>query len=139
VAVLAALATRPNAGADTVTAAVRQTRVVSTQCVYDVLAILAERGILRRIQPAGSVSRYELRTGDDHHHVVCRTCGSVTDVDCAVGDPPCLEPLDLHRYAPGFALDEAEVTYWGLCATCVDGSETRSIKRKHDPTRSHDA
>ena len=89
---------------------------VSTQAVYDVLNVLADRGIARRIQPAGSVARYELRAGDNHHHVVCRRCGAVSDVDCATGEAPCLEASD----ANGFDIDEAEVTYWGTCPTCQD-------------------
>jgi Fur family ferric uptake transcriptional regulator len=123
-AVLQVLAGRPHSGADTVSAAVRETLPVSTQAIYDVLNTLSERGLLRRIQPAGSVARYELRTGDNHHHVVCRSCGAVTDVDCAVGPAPCLQPGDLDVHAPGFVLDEAEVTYWGLCSACQ--STTRS-------------
>jgi len=92
---------------------------VSTQAVYDVLNVLTRRGILRRIQPAGSSARYELRVGDNHHHVVCRSCGSVADIDCATGEAPCLEPGGLDQTSPGFVVDEAEVTYWGLCASCA--------------------
>lgn len=116
-AVLAALETRPHAGADTVIGAVRETLPVSTQAVYDVLNTLTTRGVVRRIQPAGSVARYELRTGDNHHHIVCRSCGYVSDVDCTSGEAPCLDvpsTTDLH----GFAIDEAEVTWWGLCPAC---------------------
>jgi Fur family ferric uptake transcriptional regulator len=87
---------------------------VSTQAVYDVLRALTQAGLVRRIEPAGSVARYESRVGDNHHHVVCRTCGAIADVDCAVGYTPCLTAAD----AQGFAIDEAEVTYWGLCPTC---------------------
>jgi Fur family ferric uptake transcriptional regulator len=87
---------------------------VSTQAIYDVLAALARAGLARRIEPAGSPARYEARTGDNHHHVVCRACGLITDVDCAVGSAPCLDPSQTH----GFKLDEAEVTYWGLCPAC---------------------
>ena len=120
-AVLEALAARPHAGADAVIAAVRESLPVSTQAVYDVLNVLTARGVVRRIQPAGSVARYELRTGDNHHHVVCRTCGAVTDVDCATGEAPCLVvPRDLLGGADlhGFAIDEAEVTWWGTCSAC---------------------
>jgi len=117
-AVLEALAVRPHAGADTVLAAVRESLPVSTQAVYDVLNILTARGVVRRIQPAGSVARYELRVGDNHHHVVCRSCGVVADVDCAVGVRPCLHASDTH----GFVIDEAEVTYWGLCPACSTSS-----------------
>jgi Fur family ferric uptake transcriptional regulator len=87
---------------------------VSTQAVYDVLGALSRAGLARRIEPAGSAALFEARTGDNHHHVVCRGCGAVADVDCAVGAKPCLEPNVTH----GFAIDEAEVTYWGLCPTC---------------------
>ena len=87
---------------------------VSHQTVYDVLRALTDAGLVRRIQPAGSVARYEVRVGDNHHHVVCRTCGDIQDVDCAVGDAPCLTASD----DAGFAIDEAEVVYWGRCPTC---------------------
>ena len=116
-AVLAALRANPHAGADTVLGVVRRDLgTVSTQGVYDVLHVLAERGVARRFQPAGSVARYELRSGDNHHHVVCRSCGTTSDVDCAVGQAPCLDPAQTH----GFVVDEAEVTYWGLCPACQD-------------------
>ncbi|WP_122817633.1 Fur family transcriptional regulator [Nocardioides pantholopis] len=117
-AVLGALEHHPHAGADAVLAAVREHLPVSTQAVYDVLHTLTDTGVVRRIQPAGSVARYELRTHDNHHHLVCRSCGHVTDIDCATGAAPCLVPPDLDAHAPGFLLDEAEVTYWGLCSTC---------------------
>jgi Fur family ferric uptake transcriptional regulator len=87
---------------------------VSTQAVYDVLGALARAGLARRIDPAGSPARYEARSGDNHHHIVCRGCGLIADVDCAVGEAPCLEPNTAH----GFELDEAEVTFWGLCPAC---------------------
>ncbi len=87
---------------------------VSTQAIYDVLGALARAGLARRIEPAGSPALYEGRTGDNHHHVVCRACGLIADVDCAVGSAPCLDPSQTH----GFFLDEAEVTYWGLCPAC---------------------
>lgn len=117
-AVIEALASHPHAGADAVLAAVRRRRPISTQAVYDVLHVLVERGIVRSIQPAGSTTRYELRTGDNHHHVVCRACGSVTDVDCASGQAPCLDvPTDAGL--SGFAIDEAEVTWWGVCPSCA--------------------
>ncbi|GAB4046469.1 Fur family transcriptional regulator [Catellatospora paridis] len=87
---------------------------VSTQAVYDVLGALARAGLARRIEPAGSPARYEARSGDNHHHIVCRGCGAIADVDCATGAAPCLDPSQTH----GFALDEAEVTYWGLCPSC---------------------
>jgi Fur family ferric uptake transcriptional regulator len=87
---------------------------VSTQAVYDVLGALSRAGLARRIEPAGSPARYEARVGDNHHHVVCRGCGVIADVDCAVGDAPCLDPNN----ARGFMVDEAEVTFWGLCPAC---------------------
>ncbi|WP_433792254.1 Fur family transcriptional regulator [Actinoplanes sp. CA-252034] len=87
---------------------------VSTQAVYDVLGALSRAGLARRIEPAGSPARYEARAGDNHHHMVCRGCGTVTDVDCVVGERPCLMPAELH----GFDLDEAEITFWGLCPSC---------------------
>ncbi|RKR88696.1 Fur family ferric uptake transcriptional regulator [Micromonospora pisi] len=87
---------------------------VSTQAVYDVLGALARAGLSRRIEPAGSPARYEARTGDNHHHVVCRSCGEIADVDCVHGSAPCLEPNNSH----GFDVDEAEVTFWGLCPNC---------------------
>jgi Fe2+ or Zn2+ uptake regulation protein len=87
---------------------------VSTQAVYDSLASLTGAGLLRRIEPAGSPARYETRVGDNHHHVVCRACGAAEDIDCAVGDAPCLEPAG----TGGFVVDEAEVTFWGLCPDC---------------------
>jgi Fe2+ or Zn2+ uptake regulation protein len=87
---------------------------VSTQAVYDVLGALSRAGLARRIEPAGSPARFEARVGDNHHHIVCRGCGAIADVDCAVGERPCLTPSEGH----GFALDEAEVTFWGLCPAC---------------------
>jgi Fur family ferric uptake transcriptional regulator len=87
---------------------------VSTQAVYDVLGALSRAGLARRIEPAGSPARFEARVGDNHHHIVCRGCGEIADVDCAVGERPCLHPSDGH----GFELDEAEVTFWGLCPAC---------------------
>jgi Fur family ferric uptake transcriptional regulator len=87
---------------------------VSTQAVYDVLGALSRAGLARRIEPAGSAARFEARAGDNHHHVVCRSCGEVADVDCAVGHAPCLDP----GAADGFEVDEAEVTFWGLCPAC---------------------
>ena len=115
-AVLDAVRSHPHADTASVLTAVRtQEPAVSQQAVYDVLAVLADAGIVRKIQPAGSVARYELRVGDNHHHIVCRTCGAVADVDCAVGAAPCIDPSDSH----GFVVDEAEVTYWGQCPDCA--------------------
>ncbi|NTY60427.1 transcriptional repressor [Mycolicibacterium sphagni] len=115
VAVLEAVYSHPHADTDTIFGAVRAGLPdVSRQAVYDVLHALTAAGLVRRIQPSGSVARYEARVGDNHHHVVCRSCGVIGDVDCAVGDAPCLTPSD-HN---GFVLDEAEVVYWGLCPDC---------------------
>ncbi len=117
-AVLAALGEGRHLDADRVAAAVRaQLGQVSTQAVYDVLHTLVRTGIARRIEPAGSPALYETRNGDNHHHVVCRSCGAVADVDCAVGAAPCLDP----SATSGFVLDEAEVTFWGLCPRCTSG------------------
>ncbi|MHB1522591.1 MAG: Fur family transcriptional regulator [Candidatus Dormibacteria bacterium] len=114
-AVLAALRRQPHAGTDTVIRHVRtELGTVSTQAVYNVLAALVEVGLVRRIQPAGSVALYELRVGDNHHHVVCRKCRAVADVDCAAITRPCLTPSEAY----GYLLDEAEVTYWGVCPAC---------------------
>lgn len=115
VAVLAAVHDHPHADTDSIIGLVRaDLGEVSTQAVYDVLRALTEAGLVRRIEPAGSVARYESRVADNHHHVVCRSCGAVEDVDCAVGHTPCLTPSDDR----GYSIDEAEVTYWGLCPTC---------------------
>ena len=89
---------------------------VSTQAVYDVLGALSRAGLARRIEPAGSPALFEGRVGDNHHHIVCRGCGEIADVDCATGNAPCLDPNVAH----GFEVDEAEVTYWGLCPDCQD-------------------
>ena len=115
VAVLAEVHDHPHADVDTLTSAVRRRLgSVSTQAVYDVLRALTDAGLVRRIEPAGSPARFEARVGDNHHHVVCRGCGFVADVDCAVGEAPCLGASS----TDGFVIDEAEVTYWGLCPTC---------------------
>jgi Fe2+ or Zn2+ uptake regulation protein len=115
VAVLDALAEHPHATADVVARAVRRRlSKVSTQAVYDVLAVCVDAGLVRRIEPAGSSARFERRTGDNHHHLVCRSCGRTTDVDCVVGARPCLTPND----DSGYALDEAEIVFWGLCPDC---------------------
>lgn len=115
VAVLGAVAAHPHSDADEIAVAVRsELGSVSTQAVYDVLKACVGAGLLRRIEPAGSPTRYETRIGDNHHHLVCRNCGAVTDIDCVVGAVPCLVPSDDH----GFAVDEAEVTFWGLCPDC---------------------
>lgn len=122
-AVLEAVQNQPHADTETVFSAVRDSLPeVSRQTVYDVLAALTAAGLLRRIQPSGSVARYESRVGDNHHHVVCRSCGSIGDVDCSVGDVPCLTPAD----DQGFLVDEAEVIYWGVCPDCTTRQPSRS-------------
>ena len=98
-----------------------RTGSLSTQAVYDSLRVLTELGLLRRIEPAGHAALYETRVADNHHHVVCRRCGAVADIDCATGLAPCLTASETH----GFALDEAEVTFWGLCPTCQTTAHRR--------------
>lgn len=115
-AVLAAVYEHPHADTDSIATAVRVGLAdVSTQAIYDVLRALTAAGLVRQIEPAGSVARYESRVADNHHHVVCRGCGSIADVDCATGDTPCLTASDNH----GFIIDEAEVVYWGYCPACT--------------------
>ena len=116
VAVLSAVYDHPHADTDSLIDAVRQdSGEVSHQAVYDVLRALTAAGLVRRFQPTGSVARYEARAADNHHHIVCRSCGAIVDVDCAVGYTPCLTASDDH----GFTIDEAEVIYWGRCPECV--------------------
>ncbi|HZD22168.1 MAG TPA: Fur family transcriptional regulator [Acidimicrobiia bacterium] len=123
VAVMDAVHGHPHADTESIIGAVRNTPArISHQAVYDSLHTLTAAGLLRRIQPAGSVARYESRVGDNHHHVVCRSCGVIADVDCAVGDAPCLSASDDH----GFVIEEAEVIYWGLCTACS------AIEKPHD-------
>jgi Fe2+ or Zn2+ uptake regulation protein len=118
-AVLSAVHEHPHADTDSIIRAVRNDLPdVSHQAVYDVLAALTGAGLIRRIQPSGSVARYESRVGDNHHHVVCRSCGVIEDVDCAVGEAPCLTASDDDGSLAGFVVDEAEVIYWGLCPDC---------------------
>ena len=115
-AVLRAVSGRPHSTADEVAEGVRaEIGTISRQAVYDALGKLAEKGIIRRIQPAGSPALYEDRVGDNHHHLICRRCGKTVDVDCAVGDTPCLTAAD----ASGYQIDEAEVIYWGICPQCL--------------------
>lgn len=119
IAVLEAVHSHPHAETDQILKVARDALGdVSHQAVYDVLRALTEAGLVRRIQPSGSVARYETRVGDNHHHVVCRGCGRIADVDCAVGEAPCLDAVDHH----GFAIEEAEVIYWGTCPTCAKNS-----------------
>ena len=123
VAVLNAVHAYPHADTDSIIRAARkELPELSHQTVYDALTALTAAGLVRRIQPSGSVARYESRVGDNHHHVVCRSCGAIADVDCAVGDAPCLTASD----DGGFAIDEAEVIYWGLCAACTKKKRSRS-------------
>ncbi len=118
---------RPHADTETVFDAVRAILPeVSRQAVYDVLAALTTAGLIRRIQPSGSVARYETRVGDNHHHVVCRSCGAIADIDCATGETPCLTPSDSHGVLDGFVVDEAEVIYWGMCPDCATVTSSRS-------------
>lgn len=116
VAVLSAVHAHPHADTDSIIGAVRRDHLpeVSHQAVYDSLRTLTAAGLVRRIQPSGSVARYESRVGDNHHHLVCRSCGVITDVDCAAGGAPCLTASEDR----GFSIDEAEVIYWGLCPDC---------------------
>jgi Fe2+ or Zn2+ uptake regulation protein len=125
--VLGAVYENPHADTDSIIGVVREDLgEVSHQAIYDVLRALTIAGLVRRIQPAGHVARYESRVGDNHHHVVCRSCGSIADADCAVGDTPCLTASDDH----GFEIDEAEVVYWGLCPDCLLNSETGEKDRR---------
>ncbi|WP_127126238.1 Fur family transcriptional regulator [Georgenia sp. SYP-B2076] len=119
VAVLTEVGAHPHADAESIRAGVHaRLGAVSTQAVYDVLHALTTAGLLRRIEPAGSPGRYELARGDNHHHLVCRSCGAVVDVPCAVGEAPCLHASEDH----GFVIDTAEVIYWGTCPSCLSGS-----------------
>jgi Fur family transcriptional regulator, stress-responsive regulator len=119
-AVLAALREHPHVDTEAVVALVRADHpTVSRQAIYDVLRALTGAGLVRRIQPAGATARYESRVRDNHHHVVCRSCGAIADVDCAVGHAPCLTASDDH----GFVVEEAEVVYWGICPDCVTDPE----------------
>ncbi len=118
--VLRALAKRPHADAETVIVDVgAQLGSVSPQTVYSVLSAFVAAGIVRRIEPAGSPALHELRVGDNHHHVVCRRCGATADIDCVVGERPCLTPSETR----GYLLDEAEVTFWGICPACQEANE----------------
>jgi Fur family ferric uptake transcriptional regulator len=127
-AVLRAVAAGPHSTADAVADAVRaDVGTVSLQAVYDSLAALAEAGLVRRIQPTGSPTLFETRTGDNHHHLVCRSCGRVSDVDCAIGELPCLTPVD----TLGYVIDEAEVVYWGRCPTCTSQTTATPGEEHH--------
>ena len=127
VAVLTAVHQHPHADTDSIISRVRADYgEVSHQAVYDVLRALTTARLVRRIEPAGSPARYEARVGDNHHHVVCRSCGTIADVDCAVGKTPCLTPSERGGYPDGFVVDEAEVIYWGLCPDCSTTQTSRS-------------
>jgi Fur family ferric uptake transcriptional regulator len=127
VAVLGAVHAHPHADTYSIIDATREDLgEVSRQAIYDVLGALTQAGLLRRIQPSGSVARYESRVGDNHHHVVCRSCGSIADIDCAVGEAPCLTASDDDGSLAGFEIDEAEVIYWGLCPNCSTAQTSRS-------------
>ena len=126
-AVLAAVDEHPHADTDALARVVRsRLGSVSHQTVYDVLRILTEVGLVRRIQPAGATARYESRVSDNHHHLVCRSCRTIVDVDCAVGHSPCLHAGDDH----GFEVDEAEVVYWGTCPDCLTTSSASELPRE---------
>jgi len=126
-AVLRAVSGRPHCTAEAVADAVRaEIGAISRQAVYDALEILAEKGLIRRIQPAGSPARFEDRVGDNHHHVICRKCGRTADVDCAVGHAPCLTAAD----NSGYQIDEAEVIYWGTCPACLATKQRVSSKNQ---------
>ncbi len=129
-AIVQAVARRPHATADTLTDDVRSViGSISRQAVYDSLGVLVEHRLLRRIQPAGSAARYETRVGDNHHHLICRQCGATLDIDCAVGDVPCLTASHDHD----FVIDEAEVIYWGMCPTCRDADLSSGTPRSRTP------
>jgi Fe2+ or Zn2+ uptake regulation protein len=120
-AVLRAVSDAPHRTADDIEQIVRaEIGAISRQAVYDALGTLTDKRLIRRIQPAGSPARYEARVGDNHHHLICRSCGRAVDVDCAVGDTPCLTAAD----DSGFEIDEAEVIYWGRCPDCRADSST---------------
>jgi Fe2+ or Zn2+ uptake regulation protein len=125
-AVLAAVTQGKHMTAEQIAFAARErVGAISTQAVYDVLGALTQGGFVRRIEPAGSPARYETRVGDNHHHVVCHSCGAIADVDCVVGDPPCAAPAD----AGGFVIDEAELTFWGLCPDCQTHPQAHDKER----------
>lgn len=133
-ALLRAVDERPHGTADDFIEIVRrEIGTVSRQAVYDGLALLVDKGVLRRIQPAGSPARYEERVGDNHHHLVCRDCGLIVDVDCAVGTRPCLTAAE----DAGFEIDEAEVVYWGRCPSCRTTNTAPATAAHHLSTHQH--
>ncbi|NUM53268.1 MAG: transcriptional repressor [Candidatus Hydrogenedentes bacterium] len=124
-AVIRAVSARPHGTADDIAEDVRaEIGAISRQAVYDALGLLTEKGLIRRIQPSGSPARYEDRVGDNHHHLICRSCGKTVDVDCAVGDTPCLTAAD----DSGYLIDEAEVIYWGICPECLAATADAAVK-----------
>jgi Fur family ferric uptake transcriptional regulator len=128
-AVLQAVAGRPHSTAGEIAEVVRsEIGTVSLQAVYDALATLSDKGIIRRIQPAGSSARYEDRVDDNHHHLICRTCGRMVDVECAVGETPCLTAAE----DAGYQIDEAEVIYWGRCPECVAAGAATTIQANNE-------
>lgn len=128
-AIMSAVSTRPHATADDLTEDVRAViGSISRQAVYDSLGVLVDKNLIRRIQPAGSAARYEDRVGDNHHHLICRDCATMLDVNCAVGDVPCLTAEDNH----GFKIDEAEVIYWGQCPTCLGKKNTSTNQSREE-------
>lgn len=130
IAVLRAVHARPHGTADELAEAVRaEIGAISRQAVYDSLGVLVDRGLLRRIEPAGSAIRYEHRVDDNHHHLVCRVCGVIVDVDCDTGEAPCLDLPDPH----GFDVEEAEVIYWGRCPTCSAGEGIPTNRKPGSP------
>jgi Fe2+ or Zn2+ uptake regulation protein len=131
-AVLAALRDHPHVDTHTVIGLVRaELPTASQQTIYDVLQALTDTGLVRRIQPAGTTARYESRVGDNHHHAVCRSCGAIADVECAVGHAPCLTASDSH----GFVVDEAEVVYWGTCSDCAAGRTLDELPPQKEGSR----
>ena len=129
-AIMRAVSYRPHATADELTDDVRLViGSISRQSVYDTLGVLADKNLVRRIQPTGSASRYEDRVGDNHHHLICRDCGTMFDIDCAIGAAPCLTAADDH----GFDIDEAEVVYWGHCTPCQKAQSAPLVQRKEQP------
>jgi Fur family ferric uptake transcriptional regulator len=131
-AVLRAVSGQPHITADAVADVVRtEIGAISQQSVYDALSLLVSHGLIRRIQPSGSAARFEDRVGDNHHHLICRSCGRVVDVDCAVGDAPCLAASDDR----GFEIDEAEVAYWGRCPECLEQSRTATTSTPPSTSR----
>ncbi len=130
-AVLRAVSDRPHRTSDDIYTVVRaDIGAISRQAVYDALAALTDKGLVRRIHPAGSPARYEDRVGDNHHHLICRACSRMVDVDCAVGDTPCLTAAD----DSGYEIDEAEVVYWGRCPECATATSGTSHQSEREET-----